>query len=351
MGCHSRGGHGVGSSPLTRGKRCGCGRAVLQPRLIPAHAGKTCSRANSASAFAGSSPLTRGKLCPSNLAGHECRLIPAHAGKTSRSPSRRPLGEAHPRSRGENHGLCTGKSTRLGSSPLTRGKLKIISDIRAMRGLIPAHAGKTSTARSRVRRRAAHPRSRGENKAADELVFTARGSSPLTRGKRQALFSTRPPRGLIPAHAGKTPRARLVVGRLRAHPRSRGENMAITAAKKLSDGSSPLTRGKRPHGHDLQPRRRLIPAHAGKTRPVICSHRVIAAHPRSRGENQAVWSCRLPDGRLIPAHAGKTAAVGICTPFQRAHPRSRGENAVHRGLRDSKRGSSPLTRGKHVAGV
>ena len=122
MGCHSRGGHGVGSSPLTRGKRCGCGRAVLQPRLIPAHAGKTCSRANSASAFAGSSPLTRGKLCPSNLAGHECRLIPAHAGKTSRSPSRRPLGEAHPRSRGENHGLCTGKSTRLGSSPLTRGK-------------------------------------------------------------------------------------------------------------------------------------------------------------------------------------------------------------------------------------
>ena len=53
----------------------------------------------------------------------------------------------------------------------------------------------------------------------------------------------------------------------------------------MSDGSSPLTRGKpdlREVGGTLA---RLIPAHAGKTEAVECPARRHRAHPRSRGEN------------------------------------------------------------------
>ena len=50
----------------------------------------------------GSFPLTRGKLDSENNLWEELRLISAHAGKTRRSGSRRTIGGAHFRSRGEN---------------------------------------------------------------------------------------------------------------------------------------------------------------------------------------------------------------------------------------------------------
>ena len=50
--------------------------------------------------------------------------------------------------------------------------------------------------------------------------------------------------GLIPAHAGKT-RARHEERSIsRAHPRSRGENVAVSVPTGGREGSSPLTRGK-----------------------------------------------------------------------------------------------------------
>ena len=70
---------------------------------------------------------------------------------------------------------------------------------------------------------------------------------------------------LIPAHAGKT---FLVVrggDTAPAHPRSRGENCAQLSPMTLSQGSSPLTRGKLGKGLGYQGGGRLIPAHAGKT--------------------------------------------------------------------------------------
>ena len=71
-------------------------------------------------------------------------------------------------------------------------------------GLIPAHAGKTSYARSWQSRERAHPRSRGENPASVYLVCLLVGSSPLTRGKQPMRFGKQDIIGLIPAHAGKT---------------------------------------------------------------------------------------------------------------------------------------------------
>ena len=156
--------------------------------------------------------------------------------------------------------------------------------------------------------------------------------------------------GLIPAHAGKTHRAGSPAAGRRAHPRSRGENLA--------------------RGHPPDHEQGLIPAHAGKTRPPACQVQGWAAHPRSRGENTyagedrnlALGSSPLTRGklqrptvtregtRLIPAHAGKTGGVAAHCLAREAHPRSRGENPRRPVARGVGEGSSPLTRGKPRCG-
>ena len=174
----------------------------------------------------------------------------------------------------------------MGSSPLTRGKPRLWACRSRLAGLIPAHAGKTQT-RGRVSRPArAHPRSRGENVATDVRRANVSGSSPLTRGKLGGVGDDKHASGLIPAHAGKTRLAVRLASELGAHPRSRGENWAPSPASHTQAGSSPLTRGKRLVVDLATFKARLIPAHAGKTswRGPARSRR--GAHPRSRGENR-----------------------------------------------------------------
>ena len=376
----------VGSSPLTRGKRVGFLPGDLAAGLIPAHAGKTHMttkgealasahpRSRGENPYArlarrcgrGSSPLTRGKprrTFPSTWTGG---LIPAHAGKTSASWSRTAAGTAHPRSRGENPEIWSASILESGSSPLTRGKRRRVGVGRRRGRLIPAHAGKTPGSARCGAQRPAHPRSRGENVPRCSLPRRRRGSSPLTRGKRLERDRRHRDERLIPAHAGKTQPAPSRNGVGAAHPRSRGENPFERSRRALIDGSSPLTRGKRGRHMDDRPRRRLIPAHAGKTPLARWPRGPRQAHPRSRGENGgdlahleiSTGSSPLTRGkhasgggdsgaeRLIPAHAGKTAGVESRSRSRRAHPRSRGENCRRALLAGRLRGSSPLTRGK-----
>ena len=334
--------------------------------LIPAHAGKTVrgakrgvlpwahprSRGENPGRdivpviFAGSSPLTRGKPHAAMGIVDRLRLIPAHAGKTWSRLGGSNGRWAHPRSRGENSRCVTALTDAMGSSPLTRGKLiedgfEVVAD-----GLIPAHAGKTRSARS-----------------PSSLTV---GSSPLTRGKRARSIRVRRILGLIPAHAGKTVAPRVIGVRRRAHPRSRGENIPRSCQGSPAGGSSPLTRGKQAAHHRLQNDLGLIPAHAGKTRRGGLHLRGAGAHPRSRGENDVKTGSGLPvlgsspltRGKhdeaararerpgLIPAHAGKTDSPRCGVGAGWAHPRSRGENVrVGDGYGRSS-GSSPLTRGK-----
>ena len=236
----------------------------------------------------------------------------------------------------------------MGSSPLTRGKLRARTCEPPSAGLIPAHAGKTSSVTPKARSTGAHPRSRGENSSSRRCRSSSKGSSPLTRGKRQAVYPAGNARGLIPAHAGKTPGHRCRSSPARAHPRSRGENEPASRSRRDAAGSSPLTRGKqhlRPH---RGPRYGLIPAHAGKTNGGVNCHGRCPAHPRSRGEN--TWQASRPASLkgsspltrgklvsqtvggtvcgLIPAHAGKTRRGSDGSVHRGAHPRSRGENQV-----------------------
>ena len=152
----------------------------------------------------GSSPLTRGKhrLVSASLLRHG--LIPAHAGKTASVPAHDHLPWAHPRSRGENFFRLSVWGTGVGSSPLTRGKLRRIGVPWCNPGLIPAHAGKTRVALNQAPFARAHPRSRGENVKVSVVADTKKGSSPLTRGKPRTRSSPSARAGLIPAHAGKT---------------------------------------------------------------------------------------------------------------------------------------------------
>ena len=154
-------------------------------------------------------------------------------------------------------------------------------------------------------RTAAHPRSRGENPSCPRTLLHELGSSPLTRGKHLATDTLPRDSGLIPAHAGKTPRRAAAALSRSAHPRSRGENEIARAEDVNSNGSSPLTRGKPDPTLLCTPTGGLIPAHAGKTDAVEWAPRGDRAHPRSRGENLA-WAVDGARIRLIPAHAGKT---------------------------------------------
>ena len=251
--------------PRSRGENS-CGRRVLLPGR-------------------GSSPLTRGKRYFCGARRATAGLIPAHAGKT-RDPARRELKRrAHPRSRGENDIFGNVDGGRLGSSPLTRGKHEAGATKTLRIGLIPAHAGKTLAERGREGHPAAHPRSRGENNRMSEAEQNRVGSSPLTRGKLPAPSASWICTGLIPAHAGKTSASTRTTPRARAHPRSRGENAGTAVFPPTTQGSSPLTRGKLRITTPAERRHRLIPAHAGKTPPRRPARHQRRAHPRSRGEN------------------------------------------------------------------
>ena len=134
-----------------------------------------------------------------------------------------------------------------------------------LRGLIPAHAGKTDALAQPGSPVEAHPRSRGENRSCTVTRWAAAGSSPLTRGKRARLVAAMKSPRLIPAHAGKTRRQARPITSLRAHPRSRGENLIGYSITQKHLGSSPLTRGKHLCADAVAWNQGLIPAHAGKT--------------------------------------------------------------------------------------
>ena len=312
----------------------------------PRSRGENARPRRSCSTERGSSPLTRGKHAHPHRRRRKQRLIPAHAGKTAFTPRAGPSPAAHPRSRGENLNAVAGGNADTGSSPLTRGKLPAPRGESRAGRLIPAHAGKTLWVTFPTSEWPAHPRSRGENLVLCAAVLDACGSSPLTRGKRPRYADQAVRPRLIPAHAGKTDPMSLPRLSAEAHPRSRGENELARMPRDTARGSSPLTRGKHSLTRARVIGERLIPAHAGKTRATTASARAPQAHPRSRGENdEAGKPVAADDGsspltrgklaindeamrghRLIPAHAGKTGPVFVVPKTCMAHPRSRGEN-------------------------
>ena len=235
----------------------------------------------------------------------------------------------------------------MGSSPRMRGKQDRRTFFSMIRGLIPAHAGKTRERREPWRCRRAHPRACGENATSDAYLAPDGGSSPRMRGKLDDARPCLRRGGLIPAHAGKT--------------------IVRHADPPFSPGSSPRMRGKLIREKLELALARLIPAHAGKTIPRRARRPSRTAHPRACGENSrfsayptnpAGSSPRMRGkpslgrslrrrSRLIPAHAGKTVKEALHDSDSRAHPRACGENCASLRLPCRPGGSSPRMRGKH----
>ena len=87
------------------------------------------------------------------------------------------------------------------------------------------------------------------------------------RGKRGDEQEFVVVRGITPAHAGKTAAANFIAKAQEDHPRACGENLFGQHAGGIREGSPPRMRGKRTESGLEVVRQRITPAHAGKTEP------------------------------------------------------------------------------------
>ena len=212
-------------------------------------------------------------------------------------------------------------------------------------GIIPAHAGFTPRPCGPTGPWSDHPRTRGVYGSTRSGLQVHGGSSPHTRGLLDPGGPGSHGNRIIPAHAGFT-------------------NIGYSQPRRWT-GSSPHTRGLRGAGRSPAGGPRIIPAHAGFTRDWAALGRVIPDHPRTRGvygqmpAEAADFSGSSPHTRglhqrsvlpasprrIIPAHAGFTHRTrGRWCPSP-DHPRTRGVYWIWRCLHGETEGSSPHTRG------
>ncbi len=191
-----------------------------------------------------------------------------------------------------------------------------------------------------------HPRIRGEHLMKYGLVIEAAGSSPHTRGAPLRPVPESLCRRIIPAYAGSTVRIQIGGFDFEDHPRIRGEHVMVTGCSLGAAGSSPHTRGARGRRRVGWSWSGIIPAYAGSTTSPLHTAEPDSDHPRIRGEHlsgePAVWSETgssphtrgahllekrgLIGGRIIPAYAGSTGRDGYNVRIVADHPRIRGEH-------------------------
>ncbi len=152
-----------GSPPRMRGKHRRGVDIRVRPRITPAHAGKTNlkkilvlwltdhPRACGENIFVeqqrqpliGSPPRMRGKLLRPDTPVREPRITPAHAGKTAHRGRTFLSRSDHPRACGENLLPFITFRDILGSPPRMRGKPPRVGRCLPAPRITPAHAGKT----------------------------------------------------------------------------------------------------------------------------------------------------------------------------------------------------------------
>ena len=284
-----------GSSPHTRGAQRYAQSTYSLDRIIPAYAGSTASMPATASArrdhprirgehavatelarhLTGSSPHTRGARCARQPGSYRWRIIPAYAGST---PCGRPV-----------------RAGLLGSSPHTRGAPSRWCSRSLPRGIIPAYAGSTSGVKSASSLSSDHPRIRGEHLTQARQAKSMSGSSPHTRGAQPRQAHRPPVPGVIPAYAGSTVGGSGCHRAKRDHPRIRGEHYEVGVGGRECVGSSPHTRGARDAPAPEGAFDGIIPAYAGSTRRRRAPSGRHEDHPRIRGEHD--HALLLPRGR------------------------------------------------------
>ena len=171
---------------------------------------------------------------------------PAYAGKTGRHEDDRAPARKHPRLRGEDQPLRQKTQGGPETPPLTRGRPQCLALASDCLRNTPAYAGKTFTAFPHPLESRKHPRLRGE----DAYLRAARPrfleTPPLTRGRLRATPMRGGFRRNTPAYAGKTPPDQEPEAATRKHPRLRGEDYPRSRWKARRSETPPLTRGRPP---------------------------------------------------------------------------------------------------------
>ena len=234
----------------------------------------------------GSSPRMRGTLNPATPEIDQTGIIPAHAGNTNSAAPKAISARDHPRACGEHSFPSEPRSTCTGSSPRMRGTLKLWGSGVADGGIIPAHAGNTQRRGVWQGHRRDHPRACGEHSMLKAAANASTGSSPRMRGTLTFVGEEERQPGIIPAHAGNTTSYVECRNRSRDHPRACGEHRFHTKSFMYCRGSSPRMRGTlgrlAGHGRNIG----IIPAHAGNTPHRLPSIPDTGDHPRACGEHQ-----------------------------------------------------------------
>ena len=145
-----------------------------------------------------------------------------------------------------------------------RGKAPSVCWGGSMLGITPAHAGKRTMEDRAFACSGDHPRACGEKWKSLSLSGTASGSPPRMRGKELRALHLRPQEGITPAHAGKSTAAKTPSWPNRDHPRACGEKVLCIDGLFSLLGSPPRMRGKDLQKDEMSPRMGITPAHAGK---------------------------------------------------------------------------------------
>ena len=145
---------------------------------------------------------------------------------------------------GENFAICFCDGLPVESPPRMRGKLPPFVLLFLGGRITPAHAGKTSKSALTGCSPPDHPRACGENSDASRTPTTTNGSPPRMRGKLLEDRRHKGKRRITPAHAGKTLRGRNSPQHRPDHPRACGENCRSSSTPLRRRGSPPRMRGK-----------------------------------------------------------------------------------------------------------
>ena len=146
----------------------------------------------------------RGSLILHHFLDLALRIIPAHAGLTLYHLVDSLSTWDHPRACGAHHRMDVLMAGLPGSSPRMRGSPLRGSGNDRRNGIIPAHAGLTTSATARTPVCRDHPRACGAHALARSAILWILGSSPRMRGSLFHYPISLKSAGIIPAHAGLT---------------------------------------------------------------------------------------------------------------------------------------------------
>ena len=192
-------------------------------------------------------------------------ITPAHAGKSSKLTIYSASSRDHPRTCGEKAVSGWRTCSAGGSPPHMRGKVSGSDNLIAPHGITPAHAGKSCIRCPHTDAVRDHPRTCGEKSPRYSWRYARSGSPPHMRGKVRRTPAFCHVKGITPAHAGKSSSSYRGTNSVRDHPRTCGEKAIMTVCTSSYLGSPPHMRGKVISRRGFDSNDGITPAHAGKS--------------------------------------------------------------------------------------